>query len=133
MILVDSSVWIDFFRGHDTPEVAWLDAHLDREPFLVGDLILAEVLRGFTQDRGLHEARRMLLRLPQRTLGGDDIAVKAARHYRRLRSLGVTVRGTVDLIIATRCLQDHLRLLHCNADFKPFERHLGLRTVTCTA
>ena len=133
MILVDSSVWIDFFRGKASPEVEWLDKNLGIEGFVVGDLILAEVLRGFKEDRGFREARRMLGRLEQLTLGGEELAVEAASNFRRLRARGITVRGTVDVIIATRCLADGLRLLHSDWDFDPFEQHLGLRVVDCRA
>jgi len=133
VILVDSSVWIDFFRGKASPEVEWLDKNLGIEGFVVGDLILAEVLRGFKEDRGFREARRMLGRLEQLTLGGEELAVEAASNFRRLRARGITVRGTVDVIIATRCLADGLRLLHSDRDFDPFEQHLGLRVVDCRA
>jgi len=131
VILVDSSVWIDFFRNIDTPQAAWLDQHLGDELFLVGDLILAEVLRGFKEDRGFAQARRMLGRLEQVTLCGEDVAVEAARNYRRLRARSMTVRGTIDVIIATRCLMDGYRLLHSDRDFLPFEEHLGLGVVDC--
>ena len=129
MILVDSSVWIDFFRNARTPAAEWLDRHLETESLLVGDLILTEVLRGFTQDRGFQEARRLLRQLDQITLGGEALAVEAARNHRRLRARGLTVRGTVDLIIATRCIVDGLTLLHNDRDFDAFEKHLGLRVV----
>ncbi|MCD6672668.1 MAG: PIN domain nuclease [Burkholderiaceae bacterium] len=133
MILVDSSVWIEFLRNKPTPQAEWLDRNLGLEAFLVGDLILAGVLQGFTNDRGFDEARRLLGRLEQVVIGGPDLAVEAARNYRRLRALGVTVRGTVDTLIATRCLVDGLVLLHSDRDFDPFERHLGLRVVHCRA
>ena len=129
MILVDSSVWIAFFRGTPTREAEWLDRNLGIEPLVVGDLILAEVLQGFTDDRGFDEARRLLGRLDPLTLGGAEIAVEAAENDRRLRKLGVTVRGTVDVIIATRCLVNGLWLLHGDRDFDVFEQHLGLRVV----
>lgn len=133
MILVDSSVWIDFFRDRPTPQAEWLDRHLGVEGLVVGDLILAEVLRGFKADRGFNEARRMLGRLVQVTLGGEALAVEAARNFRKLRSRGATVRGTVDVIIATRCLVDRLHLLHSDRDFDAFEAHLGLQVVDCGA
>jgi len=131
VILVDSSVWIDFFRNRPTTKAKWLDKHLDVEDLAVGDLILAEVLRGFKDDRGFNETRRLLRRLRQISLCGEDLAVEAARNYRKLRAKGVTVRGTVDLIIATRCLADGLQLLHSDKDFEGFEEHLGLRAVHC--
>ena len=131
MILVDSSVWIDFFRNRATAQAEWLDRNLGDEGLVVGDLILAEVLQGFKDDKGFNEARRLLGRLEQVSIGGIELAVEAARNYRRLRGLGLTVRGTVDVLIATRCLTDGLRLLHSDRDFDAFELHLGLRVVTC--
>jgi predicted nucleic acid-binding protein len=133
VILVDSSVWIDFFRNRPSVQAEWLDKNLGIESLVVGDLILAEVLRGFKDVRGFNEARRMLARLSQVTLGGEDIAVEAARNYRKLRARGVTVRGTVDVIIATRCLSEGFRLLHSDRDFDAFEEHLGLQVVDCGA
>ena len=133
MILVDSSVWIDLFRNQPTAQAEWLDRNLGNEGLLVGDLILAEVLRGFKDDRGFNEARRMLGQLQQVSLCGEDLAVEAARNFRKLRTMGVTVRGTIDVIIATRCLLDGVRLLHSDRDFDAFEAHLGLRVVDCGA
>lgn len=131
MILVDSSVWIDFFRNKPTVQAEWLDRNLAIETFVAGDLILAEVLRGFKDDRGFNEARRLLAALEQLTLGGEEIAVAAAKNFRKLRSKGVTVRGTVDVIIATRCIADGLHLLHSDRDFDAFETSLGLQVVSC--
>ena len=133
MILVDSSVWIDFFRNQPTPQAEWLDRNLGVEGLLVGDLVLAEVLQGFKNDRGFDDARRMLGRLEQVSLGGEEIAIEAARNFRKLRTKGVTLRGTIDVIIATRCLVDGVRLLHSDRDFDAFEAHLGLRVVDCGA
>ncbi|MGQ0801669.1 MAG: type II toxin-antitoxin system VapC family toxin [Pseudomarimonas sp.] len=133
MILVDSSVWIDFFRNIPTAQAEWLDRNLGIEGLVVGDLILAEVLQGFKDDRGFNEAKRVLGQLEQVEIAGFDLAVEAARNYRKLRSLGVTVRGTVDVLIATRCLANGLRLLHSDRDFDSFEKHLALRVVNCEA
>ncbi|HEX6020221.1 MAG TPA: PIN domain nuclease [Burkholderiaceae bacterium] len=133
MILVDSSVWIDFFRNKPSLQAEWLDRNLGAEELVVGDLILAEVLQGFKDDRGFNEARRLLGRLHQVNIGGVDLAIEAARNHRRLRSAGVTVRGTIDVLIATRCLTDGLRLLHSDRDFDAFAKHLGLRVVNCEA
>jgi predicted nucleic acid-binding protein len=133
VILVDSSVWIDFFRNRPTREAEWLDANLGVEEFVVGDLILAEVLQGFRDERGFREAGRLLGRLEPLVIGGMEVAVEAARNYRKLRRHGVTVRGTVDLLIATRCIRDGLRLLHSDRDFLGFGKHLGLRTVSLDA
>ena len=133
MILVDSSVWVDFFRNTPTPQAEWLDANLGVEGILVGDLILAEVLRGFKIERGFNEARRLLGGLGQIALGGEALAIESARNCRKLRALGLTVRGTIDAIIATRCIADGLRLLHSDRDFDAFEKHLGLRVVKLDA
>jgi len=133
VILVDSSVWIDFFRNKPTLQAEWLDRNLGVEGLVVGDLILAEVLQGFKDDKGFNEAKRLLGQLEQVNVGGADLAIEAARNYRRLRTIGVTVRGTVDVLIATRCLADGLRLLHSDRDFDSFEQHLGLRVVNCEA
>jgi len=133
VILVDSSVWIDFFRNKPTLQAEWLDRNLGVEGLVVGDLVLAEVLQGFKDDKGFNEAKRLLGQLEQVIVGGTELAIQAARNYRTLRSLGVTVRGTVDVLIATRCLTDGFRLLHSDRDFDAFEQHLGLRVVNCDA
>jgi predicted nucleic acid-binding protein len=129
VILVDSSVWVDYFRGTDTRQTGLLDAMLGNEPVAIGDLILIEVLQGFAIDREFESARRMLAALEQIVLGGPDIAVRAAKHHRLLRSRGVTVRKTIDTVIATRCIVDDIPLLHADRDFDPFETHLGLKVV----
>jgi predicted nucleic acid-binding protein len=131
VILVDSSVWIDFFRNKPTAQAEWLDRNLGVEGLVVGDLILTEVLQGFTDVRGFNEAKRLLGNLEKVEVAGFDVAIEAARNYRKLRTLGVTVRGTVDVLIATRCLTSGLRLLHDDRDFDVFEKHLALRVVNC--
>ena len=128
MILVDSSVWIDFFRGVSTPQTDRLDALLGTEPLAVGDLILAEVLQGFRSERDFNRARKLLTTLDVVTLGGQDIALQAAKNFRALRAQGVTVRKTIDTVIATRCIEDDLPLLYSDRDFDPFVAHLGLRS-----
>ena len=128
MILVDSSVWIDYFRGRTTAESEYLDLLLEREILLIGDLILTEVLQGFTSDREFDKARKILSSLDVVTLGGGAIALASARNYRSLRKAGITVRKTVDCIIATRCIEDGIALLYGDRDFDPFVRHLGLRS-----
>ena len=134
MIFVDSSVWIDFFRDQPTRQVAVLEQALDRELLATGDLVLAEVLQGCTHDAAFKSALDLLT---SRTLmidvGGRVVAEQAARNYRKLREYGVTVRRTIDMLIATRCLQDGYRLLHADRDFEGFERHLGLRVVPLPA
>jgi len=129
VILVDSSVWIDHFRGNDTPQVALLDRVLASEPVAIGDLILVEVLQGFTNDRDFNHARRLLTALTVIEIGGAGIAVQTAQNFRRLRALGITVRKTIDTLIATRCIVDGLTLLHSDRDFDPFAQHLGLRVM----
>jgi len=128
MILVDSSVWIDFFRGADTPQTDRLDALLDREIIAVGDLILTEVLQGFDSDRDFRQAAALMEALPIFDLAGSDVALKAARNFRTLRTLGVTTRKTIDTIIATFCIERELPLLYSDRDFDPFAKHLGLKS-----
>ena len=108
-----------------------MEKNLGIESLVVGDLILAEVLRGFKDDRGFNEARRMLAQLSQVALGGEELAVESARNFRKLRARGVSVRGTIDVIIATRCLTEGFRLLHSDSDFDAFEEHLGQQVVAC--
>ena len=129
MILVDSSVWIDYFNGVATSQTEKLDELLGREPLGIGDLILTEVLQGFSNDRDFNNVKGMLLSLTLVELGGADIAVQAARNFRKLRLFGVTVRKTIDTIIATSCIESGYDLLHNDKDFDPFVRYLGLRTV----
>ena len=129
MILVDSSVWIDYFRGTVTPQTDKLDRLLGLEPLAIGDLILTEVLQGFDDERDFNQARKMLTSLIVVQLGGQEIAIQAARNFRVLRKLGVTVRKTIDTVIATRCIESGYNLLHNDRDFDPFVKHLGLRAV----
>jgi predicted nucleic acid-binding protein len=131
VILVDSSVWVDYFRGSATPQADRLDELLGAVPIAVGDLILTEVLQGFGPEREFNEARRLLTALEVVNLGGLDVAIEAARNYRKLRELGVTIRKTIDTVIATRCIIDGLQLLHSDRDFDAFEQHLGLQCVVC--
>lgn len=128
MILIDSSVWFDYFQGRDTPEAERLDALIGTEELATGDLMLAEVLQGFAGDDDFEQARKLLANLQLIVIGGIDIGVQAARHYRALRAKGVTVRKTIDTIIATRCIADGYALLFSDRDFVPFVRHLGLRS-----
>lgn len=125
MILVDSSVWIDYFRGVSSPQTDRLDALLGREPVAIGDLMLAEVLQGFTKDRDFETALTMLGTLDVIEIGGREVAIQAARNYRTLRERGITVRKTIDTLIATRCIMDGLALLYSDRDFDGFVK-LGL-------
>ena len=129
MILVDSTVWIDYFCGTPTAQAEKLDSLLGAEPLAVGDLILTEVLQGFASDRDFRQAKKLLTSLLIVDLGGSDVAVRAAENYRILRARGITVRKTIDTIIATRCIESGYALLHRDRDFDPFVTHLGLRTV----
>ena len=129
MILVDSSVWVDYFKGALTPQTDKLDSLLGVEPLAVGDLILTEVLQGFDNDRDFEAARRLLTSLTVVEIGGLDVAIAAAENFRVLRKLGVTVRKTIDTVIATRCIRDGFDLLHSDRDFEPFTKYLGLRVV----
>jgi len=129
LILVDSSVWIDYFRGTITPQTERLDGLLVLEPLAIGDLILTEVLQGFDNERDFNAARKMLASLTVVELGGKEIAIQAAKNFRALRRLGVRVRKTIDTVIATRCIESGYDLLHSDRDFDPFAKHLGLRVV----
>ncbi len=130
MILVDSSVWIDYFRGTATPQSDRLDSLLGAEPLAIGDLILAEVLQGFSSERDFNQVRKSLDAFTHVELGGKEIAIQAARNFRILRGLGVTVRKTIDTVIATRCIESGYTLLHSDRDFDAFEKHLGLLVVS---
>jgi len=133
VIVVDSSVWIDYLRGSPTPQADKLDSLLGVVPLAIGDLILVEVLQGCKSDKEFSEVRRLLSSLNVVSLGGVDLAVEAAKNFRKLRALGVTVRKTIDTVIATRCILDRYELLHSDRDFDAFEAHLGLRCVPCAA
>ena len=130
MILVDSSVWIDYFNGITTAPVEKLNQLLIRERLATGDLILTEVLQGFTTDRDFRTAERMLTSLQVVELGGRDIAIQAARNFRALRRMGITIRKTIDTLIATRCIESGYELLYDDRDFDPFVKHLGLRAAS---
>lgn len=128
MILVDSSVWIDYFRGTATPQAEKLDLLLGNEPIATGDLILTEVLQGFVSDRDFNQAKKLMASLVIVDLAGQTMAIQAAKNFRVLRALGITVRKTIDTVIATRCIESGLPLLFSDRDFDPFVEHLGLRS-----
>ena len=129
MILVDSSVWIDYFRGRTTAQAGLLEGLLDSQELAIGDLNFIEVLQGCKVEKEFNEVRRLLGRLDIVMLGGEDVVVPAAKNYLKLRQLGVTVRGTIDVVLATRCIVSGHQLLHSDRDFDPFEKHLGLKCV----
>ena len=127
MTLVDSSVWIDYFRSSDTPQVALLDSYFGRRPLAVGDLIAAEVLQGVRDDHEFQLVKKTLDAFVHIDLVGYALAIKASENYRLIRAKGITIRKTIDTLIATRCIVDGLTLLHSDRDFLPFVKHLGLK------
>lgn len=129
MIVVDSSVWIDFFNGVSTPEVECLDGLLGKTPLAIGDLILVEVLQGFRHGRDGAKARQLFQSLTLLPMLEGRNAWVAAQNYRQLRSKGITVRKTIDGIIATACIEANLPLLFSDRDFQPYVEHLGLQPV----
>ena len=129
MILVDSSVWIDYFNGSKTQQTDWLDSSLGNTPIIIGDLILTEVLHGFQSDKDFILARDLLLRIPFLPMVGQDIALESAMNYRLLRKKGVTVRKTIDVLIGTFCIHYQLLLLHDDRDFDPMVEFLGMETI----
>ena len=129
VILVDTSVWIDYFNGLPTPATERLDSLLGREMLLTGDLILAEVLQGFRSERDFERATALMGVLEFQEMLGREIAIASARHYRKLRERGVTVRKTIDVIIGTFCIMRGHELLHADRDFNPMAKHLGLQVV----
>ena len=129
MIVADSSVWIDYFTGRNSPEAEMLDSLLGNDLVAIGDLMLVEVLQGFRADRHYRKARQLLLSLTVLNMLDTDIALRSAANFRKLRSKGITVRKTIDVIIATYCIENKLPLLHTDRDFQPFHEHLRLKTV----
>ena len=129
MLVVDSSVWIDFFNDADHPAVEMLDQMLDHGEIriVVPDLVLFEVLRGFRHEHDHRQARRLMESLAVESTGGVDLALTAAQHYRSLRAQGVTVRSGIDVLIAAFCIENDYALLHRDRDFEAFEERRGLR------
>jgi predicted nucleic acid-binding protein len=126
MTLVDSSVWIDYFNGRINRQTDLLDRFLETEPVLTGDLILAEVLQGFREEKHFLSARELLLTLPYMDMLGRSTALQAAENFRLLRKKGITIRKTIDVQIATFCVSNGITLLHNDADFDIMTEHLGL-------
>ena|SRR5665811_1282224 len=129
MILVDSSVWIDYFNGRTTGRTDWLDAALGSEFLVMGDIILTEVLQGFQSAEDFNTAKSLLLTLPFMELVGQELAIESALNYQFLRKKGVTVRKTVNVMIGTFCIRHRILLLHSDRDFEPMEKYLKLKTV----
>ena len=128
MVLVDSSVWIDYFStDRSTPQTEHLEQLVSTTPIVVGDLILAEVLQGFRNDNDYKTARSLLENFEMATISSVEIAIKSADNYRLLRKKGLTVRKTIDCLIATYCIENKISLLHSDRDFDAFVKHLGLK------
>jgi len=126
VILVDTSVWVDYFNGRESAVTSALDTALDKGLVAIGDLILLEILQGFKTDRHFKAARSTLGTLEQYEMLGRQMALSSADNYRTLRKKGITIRGTADVIIATFCIEHQLPLLFSDRDFLPFKEHLGL-------
>ena len=129
MWIVDSSVWIDFFNGRSTPQTDVLVEVFGRQEIGLGDIILCEVLQGFHVQSDFERAREALLRFFIFPIGGLEIAVKAAENYRSLRRRGITVRKTVDCLLATFVIENDHSLLHCDRDFDHFVEHFGMLVI----
>jgi predicted nucleic acid-binding protein len=126
VIVVDSSVWIDFLNGRTAPHVERLRAVLGADEIIVGDLMLCEVLQGLDNERAARQVEALLRRFDIVPMAGDAIAIAAARNLRSLRKRGITIRKTIDLLIGTWCIENRRPLLHNDGDFRPMARHLGL-------
>jgi len=129
MVIIDTTVWIDYLRGALNEHTEWLDRELSRQRMGLTDLIVCEVLQGIRSDTAFAQVRLDLTRFEIFNTGGTDMAIAAARNYRSLRKRGATVRKTIDCLIATFCLEAEHRLLHRDRDFDLFEQYLGLRVV----
>jgi predicted nucleic acid-binding protein len=129
MIVVDSSVWIDYFNGQMNAATDLLYGLLGNEPIMIGDLIYAEVLQGFQKDRDYVQAKKLFESLTFGEMLGRDMALKSVDNYRYLRKKGVTIRKTIDMIIGTFCIETNMPLLHQDRDFDPMEKHLKLKVV----
>lgn len=127
MIFLDSTVLIDYFNGINNWQVDVLDSILGKELVVIGDYVLTEVLQGFRSDKEYQKAKTILLSFPCFDIGGKEMALQSAKNYRYLRKKGVTVRKTIDSMIATFCIENKLTLLHNDKDFEPFEKHLKLK------
>jgi predicted nucleic acid-binding protein len=129
MVIVDSTVWVDYFNGKNNEETRLLESRIGREDIGLIDLIFCEVLQGLHSENELEEVKTLLLEYSIFPTGGLEMALQAAMNYRRLRARGFTIRKLVDCWIATFCLRDGHELLHRDRDFDPFESELGLRVV----
>ncbi len=126
MVMVDTSVWIDFFNGQENPHTTRLDDLLSREIVLIGDIILAEILQGFKSDFQFNQAKKALDSLTCLSICNKEMAIKSVENYRFLRGKGVTVRKTTDMLIGTFCIEHQLPLLFSDRDFQPLADFLDL-------
>jgi len=127
MIFLDSTVLIDYFNGKNNWQVEVLDSILGKELVVIGDYVLTEVLQGFRSEKEFQKAKTILLSFPCFDIGGKEIAIQSAKNYRFLRKKGITVRKTIDTMIATFCIQNKFTLLHNDRDFDPFNKFLNLK------
>lgn len=133
MVIVDTTVWVDYFRGIRNPETDWLDREADKRRIGITDLILCEVLQGVRSEREFGSLQAELLKFQVFQAGGLELAIAAARNFRKIREKGRTVRKMVDCLIATFCLTDGHILLHRSRDFDAFEQNLGLSVLDPSA
>jgi hypothetical protein len=129
MVIVDTTIWIDYLGAVTNPQTQWLDNEIGRQPIGLTDVILCEVLQGIRDESAFAQVRRDLLKFDIFNFGGARLAIASAENYRYLRSRGITVRKTIDCLIATFCLEEKHSLLHRDRDFDPFEKYLGLRVI----
>jgi predicted nucleic acid-binding protein len=129
MILIDTSVWIDYLGGFDTPQTRWLEQALSIERLGLTDLILCEILQGIRDESKFNDVYQKLLEFEIFHMGGIDLAIQSARNFRTLKAQGFTIRRTIDCLIATYCLENGHQLLYNDSDFSPFEQALGLQVI----
>lgn len=127
MIVADTSVWIDYFNGIEAPYTNILDEDLQNNRIVIGDLIIAELLQGFKSEKEYNLAKNLIEHLEYRDFVGKEIAIQTAENYRYLRKKGITVRKTIDVIIATFCVENNYQLIHNDRDFDVMEKYLGLK------
>ncbi len=129
MIVADTSVWIDYLKGITAPHTDILDQELLRNRIITGDIIIAEFLQGFKDEKDYNKAKEIMNALEYYNFVGKEIAFKSAHNFRRLRKIGITVRKTIDVIIATFCIENDFPLIHNDKDFDPMEQYLGLKVI----
>jgi predicted nucleic acid-binding protein len=126
MVIVDTSVLIDYFADRRTPQTEWIERYCDSRPIGITSLILSEILQGIRSDRQFAETLGALEEFAVFDTGSPALAISSARNYRALRKLGVTIRSTIDCLTASFCIEESHELLHSDHDFDALERHLGL-------